>query len=48
MTSLCKVYKDNHYREFTIEDMANFKGIGELLYSPVEEWSMILIISRKN
>lgn len=31
MTGLSKIYKDNHYREFSIEDMANFKGIGELL-----------------
>lgn len=30
MTGLSKIYKDNHYREFSIEDMANFKGIGEL------------------
>lgn len=30
MTGLSKIYKDNHYREFSIEDMANFKGIEDV------------------
>lgn len=31
MIGFSKIYKDNYYREFFIEDMVNFKGIGELL-----------------
>lgn len=38
MTGLSKIYKDNHYREFSIEDMANFKGIGEIFIVMLESY----------